>query len=159
MTMTRLFLLGLLLLSSGCASTIANTDVRDTPENRKVLDFMERYRRAVNDRDVGKILAMTSPQYLDDMGTPDGSDDLDFDRLRERLAEWNERVRDVRYDIRYRRVTYDMGRIYVEFTYRVSFELAEPGDQRGKWSRRIDDHRAVLIRDEEKDDFAFVSGL
>jgi hypothetical protein len=156
--MTR-YLLGLLLLTSGCASTIANTDVKDTAVNRQVLDFMERYRVAVNDRDVGKILAMTSPTYLDDMGTPDGSDDLDFDRLREHLAEWSERVEDIRYDIRYRRVTYELGRIYVEFTYRASFEVAVPGEERGKWSRRIGDHRAVLIRNETDDDFAFVSGL
>jgi hypothetical protein len=158
MTMTR-FLLGILLLTSGCASTIPNTDVRDTPGNRQVLEFMERYREAVNERDVGKILAMTSPKYLDDMGTPDGADDLDFDRLRERLTEWSGRVHDVRYDIRYRRVTYEMGRIFVEFTYRASFELANPGEEKGKWSRRIGDHRAILVRNEADDDFAFVSGL
>lgn len=159
MNRSVLGLLLLALLGSGCTSTIPNTDVKDTAANREVLDFMERYRVAVNERDVGKILAMASTTYLDDMGTPDGVDDLDYDRLREHLAAWSERVQDIRYDIRYRRVTYEMGRIYVEFTYRASFELAVPGEERGRWSRRIADHRAVLVRNEADDDFEFVSGL
>lgn len=148
-----------LVVFTGCAKTIPNTDVRDTPFNREILDFMERYRAAVNDRDIGKILALTSPLYLDDMGTPDGDDDLDYRGLGEKLAIWEQRVNDIRYDIRYRRVTYEQDKVYVEYTYRASFELKDAGADRGKWTRRIGDHRAVLVRNEADDDWVFISGL
>lgn len=158
--MRRIFLLGLaLFVFAGCAKTIPNTDVRDTAFNRDILDFMERYRAAVNERDIGKILGLSSPLYLDDMGTPDGADDLDFRGLGEKLAIWDARVNDIRYDIRYRRVTYEQEKVYVEYTFRASFELKEAGADRGKWTRRIGDHRAVLIRNEADDDWAFISGL
>lgn len=158
--MLRTLLFGVVLfVSAGCAKTIPNTDVRDTAFNREILEFMERYRAAVNERDIGRILSLCSPLYLDDMGTPDGGDDLDIRGLAEKLAVWESRVNDIRYDIRYRRVTYEQDKVYVEYTYRASFELKDADADRGKWTRRIGDHRAVLVRNEADDDWAFLSGL
>ena len=73
--MRRLLFPGLLLsLGLGCASSrIPNTDVPDTSENRDVVAFCERYRRAVESRDARALLAMASPRYFEDGGTPDGS--------------------------------------------------------------------------------------
>lgn len=155
---TRLSFLAILAGSTACAGTIPNTNVDDTPENREVVEFMERYRRAVEARDVRTILALTSPMYLDDNGTPPGGDDLDYDGLRERFEAWAERVIDVRYDIRYRRVRYLDERIMVEFRLAASFRLRTPdGDER--WFRRLGDHAVTLIRQRESEELRIVSGL
>ena len=61
-----------LAAAAGCDKNIPNTTVKDTPENRAVITFMENYRNAVEARDVGALLAMAHPQYLDDNGTPTG---------------------------------------------------------------------------------------
>ena len=149
-----------LLLStlSACAGTIPNTNVEDTAENREVVEFLERYRRAVERRDVRSIMEMTSPYYLDDNGTPVGDDDLDYRALRDRFLLWAERVLDVRYDIRYRRVRYLEDRIMVEFRMAASFRLRAPdGDER--WFRRLGDHAITLIRERDTEELRIVSGL
>ena len=129
----------------GCADkNIPNTDVPESEENRKVLDFMERYRRAVEKRDVDALMAMASPAYFDDHGTPSGKDDTDRKQLNAQLNKWKELVISVRYEIRYRKVEFRRSKVFVSFTYTGSFELNRP-DGSTKWSRRIGDHRMVLI--------------
>lgn len=119
-----------LSLALGCASSrIPNTDVPDTSENRDVIAFCERYRRAVETRDARALLAMASPRYFEDGGTPDGSDDYGLDGLQRLLTAWADEVNEVRYEIRYRRVSLsesDPHRLNVEFTYTGSYTLRRP---------------------------------
>jgi len=144
------------VLASGCAGAqIPNTDVDDTDENREVVEFLEEYRRAVESRDVGALLQMASREYYDDNGTPIGGDDVDYDGLREKLQLWRERVLDVRYEIRYRRVLFRQNRVYVDVRYSGSFQVASEGEE--QWSRRLSDNRMVLRR--EEGGFRILSGM
>lgn len=138
-----LCLLALPLLGGCATTTIPNTTVADTAENREILGFMEEYRHAVEARDVGKILSMASPRYLDDNGTPGGDDDIDYDGLRDKLTRWAESVPDVRYEIRYRHVTRRGSRVLVDYRYTASYRLTNP-DGEDHWSRRLSDNRIVL---------------
>ena len=79
-----------LAAAAGCDKNIPNTTVKDTPENRSVITFMENYRNAVEARDVGALLAMAHPQYLDDNGTPSGDDDIDYRGLQKKLSRWRD---------------------------------------------------------------------
>ncbi len=118
-----------LSVTPACATArIANTDVIDTPENHELIDVAERYRRAVEQRDVRALLAMTSPAYFEDSGTPAGDDDYGIDGLRRLLATWADTVREVRYECRYRRVDVaeDRRHATVDFTYTGSFTLVRP---------------------------------
>lgn len=113
----------------GCATArIPNTDVADTAENHELVDVAERYRRAVEQRDVRALLAMASPSYFEDSGTPAGDDDYGIDGLRRLLATWADSVREVRYECRYRRidVSEDRRHATVDFTYTGSFTLVRP---------------------------------
>lgn len=149
--------LGLTLI--GCMRDIPNTTVPDTPENREVIEFMERYRHAVEERNIGAILSMSADDYLDDAGTPIGDDDVDATTLAARLAEWSGRVNEVRYEIRYRHVRVDeLERVYVEYRYTASFRMAGT-DGQVRWSRRVSDARAILRRDGESSELRFLSGL
>ncbi|MCB9599837.1 MAG: hypothetical protein H6721_10600 [Sandaracinus sp.] len=145
--MTRFTILAPFAFLVGCSSMIPNTTVEDTSENREVVSFVEEYRHAVEERNVRRLLELASPRYLDDNGTPGGEDDLDFDTLREKLSLWSNRVTDVRYEIKYRRVSYDTTRIFVEFRYTASFRVAT-GDGGERWARRLGDHRLILTREE-----------
>ena len=108
----------------GCKKNIPNTTVEDNPGNRAIITFMENYRRAVEERDVGALLTMAHPQYLDDNGTPTGDDDIDYRALRTKLASWRERVTDVRYEIKYRTVGADRDRRTGEERDRASVRSA-----------------------------------
>lgn len=146
------------LLAAGCQDKmIPNTDVVDTAENRRVVEFVERYRKAVENRDIGTLARLASPKYYDDNGTPKGDDDVDFDRLKAQLRAWRQYVADVRYEIRYRNVRYEGDKVLVDFTYTGSFKVTTPSGPR--WARRLADNRLTLTRDRPKESFLVVSGM
>ena len=158
----RALIAGVLCVSSalgaGCDKNIPNTTVKDTPENRAVITFMENYRNAVEARDVGALLAMAHPQYLDDNGTPSGDDDIDYRGLQQKLSSWRERVTDVRYEIKYRTITREMDRVLIAYRYSASFRIAyDEEDQR--WSRRIGENRMVLVYDDIQSRYYVLSGM
>lgn len=150
---------GVLLVCMACKpDMIPNTDVRESKENREALKFVERYRRAVEERNVGALMSMTSMHYYDDNGTPDGRDDVDYPKLRQRLLEWSEAVQTVRYEMRYRRVRFERDKVFVDFTYTGSFQLKNGEDKR--WARRLADNRLELRRKSSRDgSFEIVSGM
>ena len=139
-----LALVGALPLA-GCATRlIPNTTVEDNPTNREVIDFCEGYRRALEQRDVGALLAMASPRYYENAGTPEGEDDVDIVGLREVLRRTMPRVRAIRYEFRYRRILFDRDRTYVDYTYSGSYQVETAGGLR--WFRRVADNRLELER-------------
>ncbi len=143
-------------LSPGCGATvIPNTDVPDTAENRQVVDFVEEYRHAVEERSPAAILRLVSERYYDDNGTPSTDDDMDYEALRDHFGRWGSDVVDVRYEMRYRHVTFAPDRIFVDFTYTGSFKVRDVDGER--WSRRLADNRIEIVR--EEDEFRIISGL
>jgi hypothetical protein len=146
-------------LSSGLACSkqlIPNTDVEDTGFNRKVVEFCEEYRRAVERRNVGMLMKLAHPRYYEDGGNIDSSDDLDHAGLKDYLTGNFRNTKAIRYEIRYRRV--GRGRnneIYVDYTYSASYKLVtEDGDI---WRRRVADNRLELVPEGES--FRIVAGM
>lgn len=138
-----LFLAFTAAMTSGCSrDVIPNTDVEDTSKNRQVLEFCERYRAALEERNVPVLMDLASQRYYDDNGTPTGLDDVDYEGLGEKLSVWEDSVLDVRYEIRYRRITFNRERVLVDYTYTGSFRVHTPNGER--WARRLADNRLVL---------------
>lgn len=145
------------LTSAACEpDLIPNTRVEDTASNREVLDFVEKYRKAVEARDVGMLLGMTSVNYFDDMGTPAGDDDIDYDGLKAGLQRIHEEVLGTRYQISYRAVTYAADqRVLVDVLYTGWFRVTTTkGPQ---WKRHLEPHRLVLALEDSH--FKIVSGM
>ena len=91
--------------ATGCGKTfIPNTDVEDNSDNRKVITFCEEYRHAMEDRNVGKLVAMVSPQYHSrQVGTHDY---VDYDRLKLSLTDELTKTNAIRYEIKYQTVIF-----------------------------------------------------
>lgn len=155
---TQSLILTLALITEfGCATaTIPNTRVEDTAENREVLEFLEQYRNAVEARDVGRLIRLASQSYFDDMGTPAGTDDVDFDGLREGLAALPTEVLAARYQISYRDVTYVDDRVLVDVRYTAWFRVPTP-EGPPQWERRLEPHRLVIAREDGQ--YRIVSGM
>lgn len=154
-----------LFISALCASLfcllscstrlIPNTYVEDTEQNREILEFVGSYRRAVESRNMGAILALTSKNYFDDMGTPIGDDDVDYDTLKEGLDRLSREILATRFHISYRGITYIENRVLVDILYTGWFRInTEQGPQ---WRRRLEPHRLVLAREEGS--YRIVSGI
>lgn len=142
--------------ATGCGTQmIPNTQVPDTGENREVVNFVEQYRHAVGERDGAALLRLVSHEYFDDNGTPAADDDVDYDGVVDALRRWTDDVLDVRYDIRYRRVTAVPNGYYVDYTFIGNFKLRTHEGHR--WSRRLTDNRIELRR--ERGELRIVSGL
>jgi hypothetical protein len=143
--------------ASGCATHyIPNTDVEDTAQNRKVIDFCEDYRRAVERRNTALLLRLAHPSYYEDGGNVDTHDDLDYAGLRAYLTDKFTQTKAIRYEIRYRRV--GVGRknvIYVDYTYSASYKI--PTEKGDVWRRRVADNRLELLPNGEG--FLIVSGM
>lgn len=149
----------LLLLLAGCTKKyIPNTDVEDTEQNRNVVSFCEKYRKAVERRDVAEILGMVSPKYYEDGGNVDASDDLDYRGLKDYITDRFKESRAIRYEIRYRRVVWaeEAERVYVDYTYSASFKIPGP-ENKDEWKRKVAENRLELKPDGES--FKILSGL
>lgn len=142
---------------AGCSTTyIENTDVPDTSENRKLIDFCESYRHAVERKNIAELIKLASPDYYEDGGNVDASDDLDYAGLQDYLANKFQDAKSIRYEIRYRRITKDHDRWFIDYTYSASFRIPTPkgGDQ---WQRKVDDNRLELVK--KDDSFLIVAGM
>ncbi len=154
------------LAMSGCADRfLPNTDVEDTSDHRKIVSFCEAYRKAVERKDVPTLLGMASPDYYEEGPNVDASDDVDYAGLRDYLASKFDGANNIRYEIRYRRITLDhkkcvdtnepCDRVLVDYTYSGSYRVAaSDGD---KWKSTVEENRLELIPAGES--FLIITGM
>jgi hypothetical protein len=140
-----------------CSKTfIPNTDVQDTGENRKVIEFCESYRHAMEDKNVGALVKLMSPGYFEDGGNTKNEDDADFDAMREFLTGDFLKTSGIRYEIRYRKVTFTpRNHIYIDYTYAAAWKL--PGVKAGEWHHAVADNRLDIVP--EGDSYKIVAGM
>ena len=134
-------------LSACTTHYIPNTDVEDTSENRDAVLFCEKYRKAVERRDIPLLLTLISPKYYEDGGNADASDDLDYAGMREYLQKQLTLAKAIRYEIRYRRVltSQESARVFVDYTYSASYKV--PGiEDKDEWRRTVSENRLELVR-------------
>lgn len=153
-------------LLGGCSEHyIPNTDVEDTDDNREVVGFCETYRRAVERKDATALLQMVSPDYYEDGGNADASDDMDYVQFKKYLLGEVEdpdaevsflEAMAIRHEIRYRRITRENGRVLVDYTYSASFRI--PTEKGEDWKRKVDDNRLELVQAEDGK-FHIVAGM
>lgn len=103
----RLLAPAALLLAACATHQIAGTEIADTADNRAVLASVQAYAEALQRRDAAGILALVSPDYFDNAGTADPSDDLDFARLEQTLPGDLARLESLRVEVQVRRITVD----------------------------------------------------
>ena len=141
--------LALAASAAGCTPAfIPNTDVEDNNENRKVVAFCEQYRHAVEEKNIGLLMKLAHPRYHEDGGNANGDDDLDYEGLRDYLANTFVKTDNIRYEIRYRKVIYtEAQHIHVDYTYAASYKI--PGVTHDEWKHAVADNRLDLVPDGE----------
>jgi hypothetical protein len=148
-------LLAVLVLLACSPKRIAGTDIQDTEENRAVVATIDAYRKAAERRDANGVLALVSPKYYDDAGTPDPGDDLDYDLLRKRLGEDYRRITVLRLDIGVKRIDVKDDRAFAYVFYDQRYRIRTGVGEIAKQGSDI--HRMQLLREDGV--WRFVSGL
>ena len=143
--------------SLGCTkTTIPNTDVEDTSDNRKVVSFCEEYRHGVEEKNVGLLLKLASQRYFEDGGNANAEDDIDFAGLKDYLTTTFMKTQAIRYEVRYRKIsTSENNRVLVDFTYAASFRL--PGVKQEEWRHTVAENRLELVKEGES--YKILSGM
>ena len=65
---------------------LPGTNVEDTEENRKVIEFLGKYRSAVVEKSPDAIVGLCAKDYFEDNGTVDQNDDYGIQKLHDKLA-------------------------------------------------------------------------
>lgn len=147
------------LLAGACSQVkfIPGTKIPDSKKNREVIQVVERYRRAMINKDAGTLMALAHPAYYEHSGTPKGEDDYGYKGLlvviRKRLAQ----LETVRYRIKYRKIHWvSPKQVEIEIYVDASFQLKTP-EGGAKWSRYTDYNKVVLAK--YKDRWLFLRGM
>ena len=146
-------------LLSGCdkQKLIPNTEVPDTKLNRQVLKVVEEYRKAMGRMDAAKVLTLVHPTYQDHSGTPEGSDDIDYEGLKKILTGEFKNTSKVRFNIEYQAVSTKGREAMVDTYIDATFVYTTP-DANPRWRRLTDFNRFKLLQD-KKNTWRFISGL
>jgi hypothetical protein len=154
-------LLALVALTAVACSRlyIPNTDIEDTSQNRQVILFCEQYRHAMEDKNVAQLLKLMSTGYFESSGSSSSAkndDNADYDKIRDFLTGDFLRTNGIRYEIRYRRVTFtENSHIYVDYTFAAAWKL--PGVKNDEWHHKVADNRLDLVH--EGDSFKIMGGM
>lgn len=131
--------LGLLAAAACGPKYIADSEVEDTPKNRVIVDLVEKYRVAIEHRDVPALRELVSRRYFSNAGTTaEAGDDYGYEQLEKKvLPMLQENIKSVQYIVNLRKITFpDDTHASAEFEYYYKFFYVEGGKDR--WSARND---------------------
>jgi hypothetical protein len=148
-------LIALALIATACAKNIPNTEIRDTPDARALLDVIEKYRVAVERRDAAAVLALVSPGYFDNAGTASPSDDLDYSGLQATLPGDYLKMPMIRIDLAVKQIEVDGDKASADFFYDTHFRVITP---KGEIARQDSDQSRMTFH-KEKGVWKITSGL
>jgi hypothetical protein len=118
---------------------LVNTEVEDTPQNHVIADLIERYRVAIEQRDIGALKELVSRRYFSNAGTTaESSDDYGYEQLEKKvLPLLQENVKSVQYVVNLKKVTFKgETRAFAAFEYYYKFFYVEGGKDR--WAAKND---------------------
>ena len=154
MRFTLLAALAALSLTA-CARNIPNTDIRDTPDNRAIIEVIDAYRKGLDQRNVDAVMALVSKNYYDDGGTLDAADDVDYYNLPQILKETFAKISQVRIEFGVTAIEVTGNKASADLFYDAKYRVATPRTDVTK--RDTDLQRVKLQREGES--WKFVTGL
>ena len=155
-SLVGLFLLTILAPACG-GRYIQNTKVKDNPQNREVIEVVERYRQAVQNQDRKAFAGLISRNYYENSSTiQTSSDDYGYDELANKvIPALSDHVDKVFYSVKVMSVNHQKGRCFVDYEYTLKFRVRD-GDE-GRWAVKNDVNRLELVR--ENDSWRIRSGM
>lgn len=136
-----LLILAFLPLVACSAKQIPGTSVDDTPENRTMVDLINRYRVAVEQKDINSLLELVSRDYFSNFGTTaDPEDDYGYEQLvKDFIPVLRDEVKSVRYTIYIRKIVFPReGICYADIEFSYKFFYVDQGRDRWQVGTNLD---------------------
>ena len=142
---------------AGCEpKLIPGTDLRDTKEDREILDVIGTYRNAMETRSADGILKLMAKNFFETSGSPEGNDNFDRVGLQAKLKTWTEKASSVRVAIEVKQITFEGDQAKVRYFFDANFQIPGPNNTQ-QWKRETDT-KEMLLRREDKT-WKIVSGI
>jgi len=148
--------LGLALLACGPAY-IEGSTVPDTAENRDLLDAVEQYRLAIEQRDAGALVEKVARGYFENASTTsDPKDDYGYEQfLRKVLPVLQDNVKKVIYKITVEKVSIKGSQASAFIEYELTFQYVEGGVE--GWASGKDKNRLDFVLEDGR--WKIIAGL
>jgi hypothetical protein len=148
-------IVGLLLTACG-PGYIRGTKIEATPEKQELANLVERYRVAVEQRDMDALQQLAATEYYENGSTTeDPADDYDYNGLVKLLHDLKDRLKAVKYQIDIEDIQVLGETAQVDYQYRSQF-LYTTGDQ-DHWETANDRNRLTFKK--ESGQWRIVSGM
>jgi hypothetical protein len=145
--------------AGGCKpDLIPGTQVEDSEENRKVLEFLTRYQAAMQARKVDAVVDLCAADYYETNGNDDPKDDYNLDGLRTKLTEHFGRTKEVVLEVYVQEISRPDGIVRVAYRYNTRALVSFPSGD--KWLTATDVNK-ITLRPIEGDEIGYriVAGL
>lgn len=143
----------------GCKpDLIPGTQVEDSEENRRVLEFLMRYQAAMQSRSVDGVVALCAADYFETNGNDNPADDYNIDGLRTKLGDHFGRTKELVLEVYVQQVERSDDIVRVAYRYNTRALVAFPSGD--KWLTATDINKVALrpVEDDEAG-FRILSGL
>jgi len=133
------------LAAAACShAMLPGTNIRDTPQNRAVLDVFGRYKEALEARDARAILSLTTPDYADPGDPARGISPTDHQHLEQRLKGDLSKVTGLRLELTVKDMEVRGEEARLDYFQVLRYAVATPSGE--KWKSESDDARMRFIR-------------
>lgn len=148
--------LGVAMLACGPAY-IEGTTVPDTSENRDLLQAVEQYRVAVEQRDAGALVELVAKGYFENASTTsEAKDDYGYEQLlRKVLPVLQDNVKKVLYKITVEKVSIKGSQASAFVEYELTFQYEEGGLE--GWATGKDKNRLDFVMEDGR--WKIIAGL
>lgn len=146
------------MLFVGCKpALLPRSNLEDTPENRPIVDFINRYIKAVEHRSVEEVMALVASDYLETNGNTDPSDDYGYTQLRSKLELTFSKTKDLRLLVYIQKVLPQVdGTYHIIYYFKQNALMEFPSDS--KWMAASDVNR-LIVRKKADGDYEIIAGL
>lgn len=156
-TMMSWAVLGATLATTGCGPKyVKNTRIEYTQAKQALADVVERYRLAMEQRDVEALRALASRDYYENGSTTtDPGDDYGYEGLERVFSDIKNNVKEIRYDIDIKAIDIlgESATVDFEYTGQYLFTIGE----RDRWETVTDKNRLTLRK--EDGNWRIVNGM
>ena len=134
------------VLSIGCSPRyVRGTEIKYTVDKQDVANLVERYRIALERRDIDTLRTLAHQNYFENGSTTtEPADDYDYNGLQKVLADLQNKVKAVKYEIEIKDIQFIGNLARVDYTYRSQYLLVN--GERDRWSSHADKNRITFQR-------------
>lgn len=154
-------LVGIAMFSSCKPKLLPSSNVPATRENKKVIEFLESYKAAVEKRSVEAVMELVAKDYKDNMGSDDPSLYTNYLSLKEKLEKTLPRIQDIRLGLFVQHIAKLEGGLYeTVFYFNKQVLMDVPAGE--KWLSIKEVSRMVLRKRNDRNspyNFEILSGI